>query len=133
MTRNGIRWIAPAALAALAALELGGCVVYPARGYYGRREVVVAPLPPPVVVAPAPEPPPDVVVDVAPPPPQVEVFGAPPGPDFIWVGGFWDRRGPNWFWVGGHWDRPPRPGVRWYSDRWERGPHGYVRVRGGWR
>jgi hypothetical protein len=131
MNRKRLHLIVPAALAALAALELGGCVVYPARGYYGRREVVVAPLPPPVVVAPAP--PPEVVVEEGPPPPQVEVIGVPPGPEFLWVGGFYDRRGPNWVWVGGHWDRPPRRGVHWEADHWERGPRGYVFVHGGWR
>jgi hypothetical protein len=36
------------------------------------------------------------------------------------IDGFWDLRGSRRVWVDGRWGRPPRAGVVWVPDRWER-------------
>lgn len=71
-----------------------------------------------------------------PPPPRREVVveQGRPGPDYVWVEGYWDGAPGRYTWVGGHWDRPPHPGMRWSSPRWERDHDGHYRqVRGGWQ
>jgi hypothetical protein len=94
--------------AALAVLVLGsinltGCVVAPARGYYVDGPVMVAP-----------------------PPARVEVIGVAPAPGLVWIGGYWNWVGGNHVWVGGHWEAPPPGYHAWVAHRW-------VPYRGGWR
>src|SRR4029077_6672436 len=59
-----------AAVACLACAALAGCVVAPARPYYGSE-----------------------VVAVAPPPPREEFIGVAPAPGYIWIGGYWGWTG----------------------------------------
>jgi hypothetical protein len=94
-----------AALAALGAVSLSGCVVVPARPAYAYE------------AAP--------IVTVAPPAPEVEYYGEPPVYGQIWIGGYWNWVGSRHVWVGGHWESP-RPGHYWV-------PHTWVQVHGGWR
>ena len=104
-----IRWSrVGAAAAALVALSLAGCVVYPARvGYVG-----------------------DVVYD-APPAPIVETYGVAPGPGYFWIGGYWNWVGGRHEWVGGHWAEPRR-GYRWEPHRWEHAGGGWRQRPGHW-
>ncbi|MEO7145817.1 MAG: hypothetical protein ABI165_20170, partial [Bryobacteraceae bacterium] len=69
----------------------------------------------------------------APPPPRAEVYGYAPGPGYAWVSGYWDLHGRgNWVWAQGYWAHPPHPSAYWVRSRWDRGPRGYVFVRGHW-
>jgi hypothetical protein len=129
-------------------LSLSGCIVERQRPVYYQEQpqpvyVQEQPAPPPptyVQAAPPPpgyvevDPPPGaVVITEAPPPDRYDPQPPPPGPDFIWVTGFWVRESGTWIWQRGHWDRPPRPGLRYEPDHWQRVRGGYVRVQGGWR
>lgn len=102
-----IRWSRVGAAAVLA-LSLAGCVVYPARvGYAGG------------------------VVVTEPPAPIVETYGVAPGPGYLWLGGYWNWEGGRHVWVGGHWSEP-RPGYRWEAHRWEHANGGWRLRQGYW-
>jgi hypothetical protein len=96
------------AMLALGSVTLAGCVVTPARGYYGDETVMVAP-----------------------PAPQVEVVGVAPAPGYVWIGGYWNWAGGRHVWVGGHWDAG-RPGYHWAPHRWVAYHGGYRLQRGHW-
>ncbi len=98
----GLRLPLVAATAALCA-ALGGCVVAPARGYYGDA------------------------VYVDPPAPRAEVIGVAPYPGASWINGYWGWRGGGHAWVPGYWERP-RPGYHWRQHGWDRDRDGR-----GWR
>ena len=112
-----------AAVAAISSLGfISGCTIEarPARTVYYTEP------------APAPAPPPQeevVVTDQGPPPDQDVVVGVAPGPDYVWIGGYWGWVGGRWAWHAGYWGYHRGGGV-WVRDRWERGPNGYVHVRG---
>jgi hypothetical protein len=112
---------------------LAGCEV----GYGDHRDrgfVAVGPAPAPQPEVVVENPPPDaVVVQQEPPQPIVEQPGLAPSPDAVWIGGIYVWDGARYVWQPGRWERPPHPGARYERDQWQRGPHGYFLVRGGWR
>jgi hypothetical protein len=71
------------------------------------------------------------------PPPPREVVTVRPAREAVWVQGYYaytGRRGNPYMWVPGHWEVPPPGRYRTFvQPRWERGPQGYVYVRGYWR
>jgi len=87
---------------------LAGCIVAPARPYYGGE-----------------------VVAVAPPAPRVEIVGVAPAPGYLWIGGYWGWAGGRHEWVAGHWEAP-RPGYRWAPHAWVREEHGWRSQPGHW-
>jgi hypothetical protein len=114
-----------AAVAAISSLGfISGCTIEarPARVVYVQQP------------APQPGPPPQqevVVTDQAPPPDQDVIVGVNPYPDGVWINGYWGWGGGRWVWRGGYWDHGH--GRVWVRDGWERGPRGYVHVRGHFR
>lgn len=74
-------------------------------------------------------------IHAGPPPPrhEVRVERDRPGPDYVWVDGYWAGEPGHYTWVAGRWDRPPHPGARWVSPRWEHRGDRYVFIQGGWR
>jgi len=66
------------------------------------------------------------IVDDAPPPIRYERRPPRPDRDYIWIGGYWDRRGDRWDWVSGRWDRPYDRRYSWVRAR-------YVREGRQWR
>lgn len=90
-------------------LALGGCVVAPARPYYGGGGWVAT----------------------APPAPQVEYYGAAPYPGYFWIGGFWSWGPRGYFWTRGRW-AAPRPGYRWVPRHWVHGGGGWRMAGGRW-
>jgi len=105
------------ALAALAGLVAGGCIV---------RGAVYAPVPPAVVVT---EPAPYAVVSAPTPPPvpQTDVFVAAPGPNYAWTAGYWNWNGAAWVWLPGRWVIRPWHGAVWVGGFWD-----YHHGRGHW-
>lgn len=102
------------ALAATAvAAALAGCVVAPARPYYGGYGYGGP------------------VVTVAPPVPEVEVVGVAPFPGAFWVGGYWGWNAGRHVWVRGRWEAP-RPGYRWEPHMWHREGQGWREAPGRW-
>lgn len=97
-----------AATALLSASVLGGCVVAPARGYYGGA-----------------------VVTVAPPEPRVEVVGVAPAAGYVWFPGYWGWNGGAHVWIGGHWGAG-RPGFYWAPHAWVRYGGGWRMAPGHW-
>lgn len=97
---------------ALAAV-LAGCVVAPARPYYGGYAYGGP------------------VVTVAPPAPEVEVVGVAPFPGAFWVGGYWGWNAGRHVWVRGRWEAP-RPGYRWEPHMWHRDGRGWREAPGHW-
>jgi hypothetical protein len=96
------------ALAFAPAIAMVGCVVVPARPYYGGE-----------------------VVEVAPPAPQVEYVGPPPVVGYLWLGGYWAWRGGRHEWVPGHWEAP-RAGYHWVPHGWAREGNGWRFHEGHW-
>ena len=103
---NGIKILAATAL--LSAPLLGGCVVAPAPGYYGRG-----------------------VVTIAPPEARVEVVGVAPTAGYVWFPGYWNWNGSSHVWVGGYWG-PGRPGYYWAPHAWVRYGGGWRMAPGHW-
>ena len=103
-----------AAIAALSATFLAGCVITGATYVHEDRRPYYGP-PGPVVVEERP-----LIVRREPPPMIVERIPPRPGPEVIWVPGYYAARGDEWFWVPGHYERPPRPGAVWVEPRYER-------------
>jgi hypothetical protein len=97
-------------IAAILALSLavGGCVVAPARPYYGGGWVVAAP---PVA--------------------RVEYYGAAPYPGYFWMAGYWRWGGGGYAWAPGHWSAP-RAGYRWMPRHWVQGRRGWRMAGGRW-
>jgi hypothetical protein len=106
--KNIVQTTRLAALAGLACAALAGCVVAPARPYYGAE-----------------------VVAVAPPPPREEFIGLAPAPGYVWIGGYWGWGGGRHEWVGGHWEAP-REGYRWAPHVWVREERGWRLHPGHW-
>lgn len=102
-----------AALVACAAFS--GCVIAPARPYYGAYGAYGA----------------DGPVMVAPPAPREEYIGIAPALGYIWLGGYWGWTGGRHEWVGGHWEAP-RPGQRWVPHQWQREGGGWRLHQGHW-
>lgn len=94
--------------ALLAAVLSSGCVVAPARGYYGRG-----------------------VVEVAPPAPPYEVVGVAPFPGAIWIGGYWGWNGHRHVWSPGRWEAPRR-GYRYEPHMWTPEGRGWRERPGRW-
>lgn len=55
-----------------------------------------------------------------PPPIRVERRPVSPGRDYVWIGGYWDRRDDRWEWIGGRWDRPADRHYSWVRARYAR-------------
>ncbi len=106
-----------AAVCAATAMTLSACVVAP----YPQRQVVYP--------QPAPDEP-EIIVGVAPPAPYVEVIAVAPFAGAVWIGGYWGWSGGRHNWVPGRYERA-RPGYRWEPHRWNQGPRGDWRLRGG--
>ena len=87
---------------------LSGCVVAPARPYYGED-----------------------VVAVAPPAPRQEVIGVAPAPGFFWIGGHWGWAGGRYEWAPGHWEAQ-RGGQHWVPHEWVHEEHGWRQRPGHW-
>jgi hypothetical protein len=56
----------------------------------------------------------------APPPIRYERRPPRPARDYIWIGGYWDRRDERWEWIGGRWDRPADRRYGWVRPRYVR-------------
>ena len=79
-------------------------------------------------------------VQIGPPPPPRVVYVAPPPPpqpEYVWVEGYWYPVDRHYVWHDGYYTRPPYPGARWISARYDRnmyyagywqGPSGVVVV-----
>jgi hypothetical protein len=52
-------------------------------------------------------------------------------PGYVWAPGYWAWHGDDYIWIRGR-ALTQRTGYRWEPDRWEHGPHGYVRQGGRW-
>lgn len=72
----------------------------------------------------------EIVVGVAPPAPYVEVIPAAPFVGALWINGYWGWSQGRHQWVSGRYVQP-RPGYRWQSHQWVRGPRGHWHLRGG--
>src|SRR5262245_53391966 len=62
-------------------------------------------------------------VHIGPPPPPRVVYVVPepaPEPEFVWIEGYWYPHEHRYRWHEGYWTRPPYPGARWVSARYER-------------
>jgi hypothetical protein len=62
-------------------------------------------------------------VHIGPPPPAQVVYVAPPPPpqpEYVWIEGYWYPVNRHYVWHDGYWTRPPYPGARWVSARYER-------------
>jgi len=60
------------------------------------------------------------VVPEAPPPVRYEHRPPRPHSDYIWIGGYWDRRGDRWEWVDGRWEQPRGRSYTWVKPRYTR-------------
>ena len=87
-----------------ALLALGGCVMYPADGYYAGGPYYSAA--------------PQVVAPYGPPPVVAETYGVAPFPGALWISGYWGWEGSRHVWTPGRWEHP-RPGYRWVPRTWE--------------
>jgi hypothetical protein len=103
---SGLKILAATAL--LSTTLLSGCVVVPARGYYGGT-----------------------VVAVAPPEARVEVVGVAPAAGYVWIPGYWNWNGSAHVWVGGYW-AAGRPGYYWAPHAWVRYGGGWRMAPGHW-
>lgn len=98
--------------ALLAGAMLSGCIIAPARPYYGAYAS-------------------DAPVMVAPPQPRDEVIGLAPAVGLIWLAGYWRWMGSRHEWVGGHWEAQ-RPGQHWVPHQWQRDGAGWRLREGHW-
>jgi hypothetical protein len=100
--------IGPLAVILGLSLAVGGCVVAPARPYYGGGWVAAAP-----------------------PAARVEYYGTAPYPGYFWIGGYWRWGGGGYVWAPGHWEAP-RAGYRWVPRHWVQGRRGWHMAGGRW-
>ncbi len=120
-------WIIALAAATVGLIALTGCREH-------SRPVVIHEQNPVIVEREVAQPPSEVIIVQEPPPRvRVERMPPPPGPTYVWVPGFYVYEGRHYVWRSGRYEVPPRHGVTWERDRWDRTQHGYQYRPGHWR